>query len=63
MHVMLVSLITNPRVKILVVRGKGFVSNDFVVNASPDFLQFFEKTCNVIQINFGFVSAHCGVNA
>ena len=47
MHVMLVSLITNQRVKILL-RGKGFVSNDFVVKFSPDFLQFCEKNvqCN-----------------
>ena len=44
--------------------GKGYLGDDFVVNFSPEFLQFeLRATCNLMLVSFGFVFTHCGGNA
>ena len=44
--------------------GKGYLGDDFVVDFSPDFLQFeLTATCNLMLVNLCFVLNHCGVNA
>ena len=51
-------LIHGPRVKMLG-GGKGYLGDDFVVNFSPEFLQFeLKATCNLMLVNFGFVLTH-----